>query len=356
MAKEAATGTGSGDGPVTMRFVAKATLLVIALLALSILAWAARDILFIAFSAVLVASFLSILIEPLEGWGVPRPVAAVLTVIVVLGAFTAVILLTWPTLQDQAGQIRERLPEAIGRIRGWLTEQSSALSGSLGQAGDEMEDQLRERMRGEVAGMVGGTLPLLNTALGAVSGLFLVLFAGVFLAASPSVYAKGLAGLLPGVPEARTHATLAAIGRTLRKWLQATALSGLIILVLSTIGLTLLGVPAALALGVIAGVMAFVPYVGPILSAIPAVAMAFVAGPDKALWVIVLYAAIQAVESNLLQPLLMKGLVKLEPALTILFQAMMATLFGFLGLLLAVPILATAKVLVAEWREGGEPA
>ncbi|HUF27337.1 MAG TPA: AI-2E family transporter, partial [Gemmatimonadaceae bacterium] len=293
---------------------------------------------------------------PLEGWGVPRPVAAVLAVIVVLGVFTALILLTWPTLQGQTEQIRERLPEAIGSIRGWLAEQSTALSGSLGEAGDGMEDELRERMRGEVAGMVGGTLPLLNSALGAVSGLFLVLFAAVFLAASPKVYADGLAGLLPGVPEARTHAALAAIGRTLRKWLQATALSGLVILVLSTVGLTLLGVPAALALGVIAAIMAFVPYVGPILSAIPAVAMAFVTGPDKAVWVIVLYIAIQAVESNLLQPLLMKGLVKLEPALTILFQAMMATLFGFLGLLLAVPILASAKALLAEWRAGGATA
>lgn len=350
MAKEAGTGIGSADGPVTMRFVAKATLLVIALWALSSLAWAARDILFIAFCAVLVATFLSIVIDPLEQRGVPRPLAAVLTVLLVLGAFTGVILLTLPTLQEQSGQIRDRLPEAVGSIADWLSAQSNAVSGSLGDTGADMENQLRERMRQEVASLVGGTLPLLSTALGAVSGVFLVLFAGVFLAASPRVYADGLAGLLPGVPEARTHATLAAVGQTLRKWLQAMALSGLIILVLSTIGLTILGVPAALALGVIAGVMAFVPYVGPILSGIPAVAMAFIEGPQKALWVILLYAGIQAVESNLLQPLLMKGLIKLEPALTILFQAMMATLFGFLGLLLAVPILASGKVLLAEWR------
>ena len=350
MAKEAVTGSGSGAGPVTLRFVAKATLLVIALWALSSLAWAARDILFIAFCAVLVASFLSIAIGPLERRGVPRPLAAVLTVVVVIGLLTGVVLLTLPTLQEQLSQIRDQLPEALGGIRDWLTAESSAVSGSLGDAGDDMENQLRERMRREIASLLGGTLPLLSTALGALSGLFLVLFAGVFLAASPRVYANGLAGLLPGIPEARTHATLAAVGETLRKWLQAMALSGLIILVLSTVGLSALGVPAPLALGVIAGFMAFVPYVGPILSGIPAVAMAFVVEPQKALWVIVLYAAIQAVESNLLQPLLMKGMVKLEPALTILFQAMMATLFGFLGLLLAVPILASTKVLLAEWR------
>ncbi len=338
------------ERPLTLRFVAQATLVVIALWALANLAWAARDILFVAFFAVLVASFLTILIDPLVDLGVPRVVATILTTLLLFALAAVLAVLAWPTLNEQLLEIQRQLPDAIQRLQDWLSARTREMSGSLGEAGSEVEFQLRERMRQEIGSLVGGTLPLLNTALGAVSGLFLVLFAGVFMAATPRAYADGFARLLPGVRPERTHAILHAMGHTLRKWIQATALSCLAVAILATVGLTVLGVPAPFALGAFAGVMEFVPYVGPIISGIPAVAMAMLVSPEKALSVVALYLVIQAVESNLLHPLLMKGIVKLEPALTILFQAMMATLFGFLGLLLAVPILATVKALVGELR------
>jgi predicted PurR-regulated permease PerM len=137
-------------------------------------------------------------------------------------------------------------------------------------------------------------------------------------------------------------------GKSLMQWMKGTAIGMAVVGIISAVGLTLIGVPAALALGLIAGLLEFIPYVGPALSFVPATVVALAVSPEKALWVIGLYVVVQSIESNVLLPLLMKRMVKLPPALTLLFQAMMATLFGFLGLLLAVPILAMTRILVME--------
>ena len=118
--------------------------------------------------------------------------------------------------------------------------------------------------------------------------------------------------------------------------LSALIVTGLV----TTIGLLILDVKAAFALGLIAGLMEFIPTVGPLLSAIPAVAMGFLDSPQKALTVAVLYMGIQFLENHLLIPMLMKGGVDVPPVLTILGQALFTLLFGFLGLMVAVPALA----------------
>jgi predicted PurR-regulated permease PerM len=124
------------------------------------------------------------------------------------------------------------------------------------------------------------------------------------------------------------------------------SMSMVVIFGASTLGLTLLGVPAPVALGLIAGILVFIPFIGPILSAIPAMTLAFTVSPILAVWVALLYTGIQLLESNFLTPLVMREAVDLEPAVTILFQIAMGVLFGFLGLFLAVPLLAASQVLV----------
>jgi predicted PurR-regulated permease PerM len=211
-----------------------------------------------------------------------------------------------------------------------------------------VEAEVRSRAAVELAELVGGTIPLLNTVLGALTGLLLVTFAGLFLAIEPRTYAHGLLRLIPATRRLRALGVLEGIGVTLRRWMAAQALGMLIIGIAATIGFTLIGLPAALALGLIAGVLEFIPYVGPVLGFIPAFAVGLTVSTGKALSVTILYGIIQVLESNIVMPLLIRGVVKLPPALTLLFQAVMATLFGFLGLLLAVPILAAGKVVVQE--------
>ncbi len=135
-----------------------------------------------------------------------------------------------------------------------------------------------------------------------------------------------------------------AMGVTLRRWLVAQSIGMLVIGAITTVALLLLDVRAAVALGILAGILEFIPYFGPILSAVPAIAMGFLDGPEKALWVVAAYLAIQQIEGNLLTPFLMKEGLDLPPVLTIVGQAVMALVFGFVGLIIAMPLIGAVMV------------
>jgi predicted PurR-regulated permease PerM len=133
---------------------------------------------------------------------------------------------------------------------------------------------------------------------------------------------------------------------SLRRWLATQLIAMVAIGVVTTGVLLLLGVQGAVALGIIAGLLEFVPFVGPIAAALPAIAMALLDRPTKALYVAAAFTVIQQTEGHLLIPLLMKDSLSLPPVLTILTQALMATVFGLLGLLIAVPLLGAIMVAI----------
>ena len=188
--------------------------------------------------------------------------------------------------------------------------------------------------------------PFVSSTFAAIGGLLIVIFLTIYISADPGLYHDGLMHLFPHRARPRAGEVLTEIAVSLRKWLTTQLIAMLAIGSVSTIVLLLLGVKAAIPLGIIAGLLEFVPTVGPILSAVPAIAMGFVDSPQKALWVGIAYVGIQFLENHLLIPLLMKRGVDLPPAITILAQALMALVFGFLGLLVAVPLLAAAKVAI----------
>jgi predicted PurR-regulated permease PerM len=152
--------------------------------------------------------------------------------------------------------------------------------------------------------------------------------------------------LFPQRARRRAGEVFSAIATALRRWLVTQLIAMVAIGSVTTIVLLLLGVRAAFALGILAGLFEFIPTVGPILSALPAVAMAFLDSPEKALYVALAFWGIQFAENHLLIPLLMKGGVDVPPVLTILSQALMALVFGFIGLMCAVPLLAAVMVAV----------
>lgn len=325
-------------------FVARAVLVILAVWALTNAVWIARDIVFIGFLSILFALFLSIFVEMLEPF-MPRVLATVLVFVAVLGVVVGFFFLTWPSLEGQIATVRQDVPRIVQDVSQWIQGQVQVLAGTEAEEAD-LRQQLNERMTDEMADIVAGALPLLNTAVGALSGLLVVVFAGVFLTVSPRTYLNGLLALVPPRGRGRLKAALEESAGALRRWIGGMSVGMVIIFAFTTTGLWLLGVPAYLALGVIAAVLVFIPFVGPILSAIPAVALGFTVSPTMALWVALLYLVIQLLESNALTPLVMKRAVDLPPALTILFQMAMAVLFGFIGLLVAVPLLAAARILV----------
>jgi len=174
--------------------------------------------------------------------------------------------------------------------------------------------------------------------------VLLALFIAIYIATEPELYHRGLMHLFPHRARGRAGEVLTQIASVLRKWLVTQLIAMLVLAVVWAIALSVLGVKAALALAVIAGILEFVPTIGPTMAVIPALAMAALDSPGKALSVLIVYLVIQGFEANVLIPMLMNRRISLPPALTIVTQALMTLAFGFLGLMVAVPLLAAVLV------------
>jgi predicted PurR-regulated permease PerM len=179
-----------------------------------------------------------------------------------------------------------------------------------------------------------------------VTGLLIIIFLSIYIAVDPGTYRSGIMHLFPHARRERIGQVLSGIAAALRKWLVTQLIAMVAMGIITTVVLLLLRVKAAFALGLLSGLLEFIPTAGALISSVPAILMGFLDSPEKALWVTIAYVGVHFVEGHLLIPLLMKGGVDLPPALTILSQALMAILFGFLGLMCAVPMLAATMVAV----------
>lgn len=234
-----------------------------------------------------------------------------------------------------------RPPQAAGR-----SPEAGASVAEGGSAGGQLSQQMSDSLSGQLGAVTRYLFSFLSSTVAVVTGLFLILVLSIYIGANPGLYKKGMLYMIPPDSRPRASQVLTAIGMTLQRWLRAQLIAMAVIGVVTTIGLWALGIKGALALGLIAGLLEFIPMVGPLLSAIPAVAMGFLDSPQKALFVIFLYMGIQLLENHILIPIVMKEGVDLPPVLTIIGLAVMSIVFGFLGMLVAVPILAAILVAV----------
>ena len=335
----ARTGVASGD-------VARIVIISLVLVAMAWLLWSARDLLFILFFGVLVALFLSVFVDRLVAWGVPRVLSVLLVLVVLGGLITGAVVVLWPTVRDQLAVVAGEVPDAAARAGDWIQQQYQDITGAVGVPPEEAQGELRARLRGQARTLIGGALPILNSALGALAGVLIVLMAGIYMTVDPELYRHGVRRLLPPRHREPVAEAMSRSAHTLRWWMIGTLINMVLVATLVGLGLWFLGVPAVLALAVIAGLLEFVPIFGPIIAALPAMAVALTVSPITALWVALLYTIVQQLEGNVITPLVMRGVVELPPALTLLFLSFMGIIFGFLGLLLAVPILAGGTVMV----------
>ncbi len=196
---------------------------------------------------------------------------------------------------------------------------------------------------GQVAGYIAG---LFGSAFRATAYLTVLLFAAVYLAAQPERYRHGLLRLVPSDRRARIGGVLDLIGATLGRWLIGQSVTMIFVGTLTAFGLWWLGIAAPLALGLIAGMFAFVPYVGPILASAPGILIAAVQGPMPALYAALLYAGVHFVESNLITPLVQAEAVELPPVLTLFAALVFGLLLGPVGVVLAAPLTVVLLVVV----------
>jgi predicted PurR-regulated permease PerM len=314
------------------------------------LLWVARSVFVLAFLGTLFGLTLSAAVTWLASRGIPRPVGALLVVLAVLAVLTGLGAIVAPRIGEQVQQLQDQLPGALGQAESWLQARQGWLAQILhpaahgGGAPQAQGGGLRANLAQQIAGLSSHFFSIFSSAMAVLGSLILILFIAIFIAVEPRTYRRGIMHLVPHESRPKASQVLDAMAVTLRRWLGAQLIGMLVIGSVTTVVLLLLGVRAAIALGIIAGLLEFIPYFGPILSAVPAVAMAFLDGPELALWVVVAYLAIQQLEGNLLMPVLMKEGLDLPPALTIVAQAALALVFGFVGLLIAVPLLGTVMV------------
>ncbi len=193
---------------------------------------------------------------------------------------------------------------------------------------------------------------LFSTTLGLVANLGVILFVGIFIAVDPTLYRDGFARLFPLTRRSRVKEVLDKIGSTLFSWLLGRFMTMAITGSGTATALFALGVPMAGTVGVITGLLTFVPNIGGFLALFLAMLVALPQGLATVGWVVVLYAALQLLESNVITPLLQQHQTSIPPALLISVQALMGAIAGFLGLMVATPLLAATLVLVQQvWIE-----
>jgi predicted PurR-regulated permease PerM len=224
---------------------------------------------------------------------------------------------------------------------GTVARTSTTRADTVARGGD-----LRREITKQFRGAQHSFLRMLTSTFAITGAFLLVLFIAAYIGLDPPLYHGGILQLVPARERDRAALTLTRLATTLRRWLVTQLIAMVVIGAVTTVFLFMLHVKAALPLGILAGVSKFIPIVGSIFAAIPAIAMAFIDSPHKALLVALGYILIQFVENHLLVPVLMKRGVDLPPAMTLGIQALMSVLFGFLGLLVAVPLLAVILTIV----------
>jgi predicted PurR-regulated permease PerM len=200
----------------------------------------------------------------------------------------------------------------------------------------------------EASGFVSRLAGLGMAIFGGLADFFLVIIAGVFIAGNPGVYRDGLVMLFPPSQHERIRTSLDASGEALKLWLVAQLITMAFVAAASAVGLFFLGVPSALALGLIAGLADFVPFVGPVLGALPAILLASTIDGQTALWTVLLFVVIQQIESNLVFPLLGRRVVSLPPALALFAIMAAGVVFGWLGVIFGFPLAVVVFVLVKK--------
>ena len=318
-----------------------ATCVVVSVLAVLMFIWYAAALLMLVFASVLVSILLRAFTDFVTrktGLGHGFALVLVSLGLVVLIAITA--WLVTGRIGSQVAELRLQLPQAVQNVRNYLG-QYEWVRNALDTL-PTFNDWLARRGGTVVSQLTG----IASSTAGVVVNIFIVGILGIYLASQPRVYSQGLKHLLPLSYRARAGEVLSVIDDGLRRWLVGRFALMVINGALTAIGLKLLGIPLSLTLGLLAGLLNFVPNFGPWIAAIPAVLIAFLQGPQQALYVAVLYLVLQSVDGYLLTPLVDRKSVELPPVLTITAQVILGLAFGFIGILLASPLTAVALILI----------
>jgi predicted PurR-regulated permease PerM len=272
-----------------------------------------------------------------RGWRVGIVMTAALLFIVGVFYWTGV------EIANQAEQLWATLQSQGTRFLAWLS------SMGVVPAQKDLVEFARQGL-----GSIGRITGYVGSVFGAITSTFLVIVIGLFIALEPRLYERGLAWLVPTRSRKPFRVTVDRMAHTMRRLMAGRLLGMVAEGVLTWLALTIGGVPLALLLGILTGLLAFIPNVGAFISGVIMVAVGFSAGVDTGLWAIGTYVVVQTFDGYVLLPYVARKTVDLPPALTLGAQILLGTLLGFMGLLLADPITAMIKVYLERGSEREE--
>jgi predicted PurR-regulated permease PerM len=303
------------------------------------LVWFTRKVWLLLFAGLLVALVLTSLINFLKrALRVGQKVGFVLALLLLAGLATGIVLLVIPTVAGQFGELSEAIPQRIAELRKKVNDSAFV---------QKMSNSLPELSK-QSGGGAGGVTKIFTSTFEATSSFFFILFTGIFAAATPKLYRRMVVKLFSPRLRPKAEHTIDRIICTLRYWLLGQGVAMVVVGIVTGVALAIADVPFAAALGIVAGLVEFIPVIGPIMSAIPALLLAFSEGLNKVLIVLAIFVGIQFFEGNILQPIVQKRAIDLPPVLTLVALLVFGGAFGLLGLFVAAPMTAAILVLVED--------
>ena len=312
-------------------FVQAITVLLIILLAL--LAGRMIHILLLFFAGIMLAVLLNLFASQLTRLRWMPHWVAITVVLLILSSLLGVFFFTaGPMVSAETRELISQIEKSVEQLMEWLedSEEGRFLLDQISSLTNTTED----------GGMWTRISGIFTATYSAIIDIGIILIVGVFLAYSPGLYKSGFIHVVPPHLRKRAVEVLTEIGTTLRWWLVGQLISMVILAVTTWIMLSLLNVPLAPMLGLITGLLTFIPYLGPLIALIPILLISFLASPLVVLYVFILYMVIQNVEANVLMPIIFYRTVHIPPALGVISQILFGSLMGLLGFILAIPLMA----------------
>jgi predicted PurR-regulated permease PerM len=305
--------------------------------------WTLRQVVLLLFAAILTALFLQALCAPLRRLGLDRRLALGLVILVLAVVFGLGAFFFGLGISQQVAEAFRLVPQAFEELVQEL--RTTAFGSKIVNGASEFD------LRSALPALLHLPGYALST-LGAFTSVLIVGFGALFISVDPDGYTRSIVALAPPAWRSRLHPFLNDAGGQLRRWLIAQALGMVTVGVLTWLGLMMIGIPAAGALGLFAAAAEFVPIVGPIVASIPALLLASLHGWDKVGWTLLLFIVVQQFESNLMLPVLQQKIVSLRPVVVLFSLMVFDVLFGFVGLLLALPLTIVLKAALDTFYFG----
>lgn len=317
------------------RFVRR-VLITLAIVAGALLLWHLREVLVLLFGAILIATIFRAIAGPMHSHlHLPERLAVALAVILIVALIGGTLALIGGQVSAQGQVVADLLPKAAKIVDTRLSfiGLDRPVEQLVGKSGSGL--------------LIGGNLRgFVSSATLGVASFLILFFGGIFLAAQPRLYGIGFIKLIPASRRRVIADAMDDSARALRLWLKGQLWAMILVFLMTWLGLQLIGVPSALVLGLISGVLEFIPYAGAIASAIPAILVGLAQGPEVAVAVIALYVIVHHVEAYLIQPVIQQFAVEIPAVITLFCLLAFGLLFGIVGILLAAPLAVVSYVLI----------